>query len=375
MEKRIIVRAEDAKRTLYFLSTVLQNCDKSSLVSTLNAKQDYMGGKLDRCINMMSEEIVFDRIILPQVNCQDKVSAIRDYYVYNPEKAGIAPDVIGIKVGEKSIPFVKYSNEWQAVEGCPQIEVKTSKKNQKMISLLNQGYDDKYLVFAQMDLRMDYLIPFLAKSVFENSIHEQLLMDDQLFIVKNDNLISQPPKVDCDNDKIGTVELLIVTKTEDFLKKSTEVKEKVEIEYFKEVIEYAGTQTVRTSFGRLSKYVEEISDSIYEFNSKWYNYKKPSGTEKVRDKEKAKTITIHVSAPQDIEVKRINKGNIIIEAVSDCTFGSYNLKKGVVYDIKMDSLTRGKTTEHFLLKSSIPYLKDYEEEIVNLIQDIIDENN
>ena len=37
-------------------------------------------------------------------------------------------------VDGKPIPFVKYDNDWVSVKGCPQVEIKTLKKNQRMLS-------------------------------------------------------------------------------------------------------------------------------------------------------------------------------------------------------------------------------------------------
>ena len=66
-----------------------------------------------------------------------------------------------MEVNEKIYPFTRFNNKWESVEGTPQIEVKTFKAKDQMISLRNQNYDDKYLVLVELDMRIDYLVPFL----------------------------------------------------------------------------------------------------------------------------------------------------------------------------------------------------------------------
>jgi hypothetical protein len=56
-----------------------------------------------------------------------------------------------------------------------------------MVSLRNQGYDNKYLVMVETNLDSDYLLPFFEKTVLSDDVYNKLKMDDDIFIKKNDN--------------------------------------------------------------------------------------------------------------------------------------------------------------------------------------------
>ena len=88
-----------------------------------------------------------------------------------------------------------------------------------MVLLCNQHYDRKYLVMAETNLRIDYLLPFFSEDIFQSSVFEQLKMDDSVFIKNNSsNLIAPANKVNCSNNLLGTVSLLKVTDVESFKK-------------------------------------------------------------------------------------------------------------------------------------------------------------
>lgn len=237
----------------------------------LTSKADYMGGIFDRWINIIPESILFNKIILPQVFKGEKVEVITDYYDYNPKTAGIAPDVIGIKYKKRAIPFVKFDNHWFPIEKRPQIEVKTFKKNQYMISLRNQGYDQKYLVMAEANFRVDYLIPLLNKALFSKQIFLDLHMDDKIFIISNDEgNIAQPHKVELSDKTLGSVKLLVVTTAEDFMKKAVKCESRVSIEYIKSCEEYPANKLKNAYCGNLLGYCTGNENGLYYFNSNWY---------------------------------------------------------------------------------------------------------
>lgn len=128
MKSKIIVNIDDIKKTVYFISNLTQMQGTRPMQGTLSSKGDYMGGIFDRWINIIPESVVFNKIILPRISDKKDVKVITDYYDYDPKKVGIAPDVIGISVNNKAIPFVKFNERWIPETGKPQIEVKTFKK-------------------------------------------------------------------------------------------------------------------------------------------------------------------------------------------------------------------------------------------------------
>ena len=133
MSEIINVSIEDAKKTVYFIANLTQMQGNRPMRGALNSKGDYMGGIFDRWINIIPESVIFNKILLPKIAGGHKVEVITDYYDYDPKTVNIAPDVIGISIDNKAVPFVKFNDEWVPVENMPQIEIKTFKKNQKMV--------------------------------------------------------------------------------------------------------------------------------------------------------------------------------------------------------------------------------------------------
>ena len=139
---------EDILTRVYFITKLVQYQKGSTMQGALTSKSDSMGGIFDRFINTISDSLTFEKIILPKLKTNRKVSLINDYYYYTPTQsiAGIAPDVFGLIVDGKTIPFTRFNNKWEPVVGKPQIEIKTTKAKDQMISLRNQSYDDQYLI-------------------------------------------------------------------------------------------------------------------------------------------------------------------------------------------------------------------------------------
>ena len=140
---------EDILKRVYFIVNLVQSHNGDTMQGALTSKSDSMGGIFDRFINSLSEEVLFDKV----------------YYLYKPssKEAGIAPDLFGLKVDGRTIPFVVFDEKWKPIEKMPQIEVKTFKAKDQMVSLRNQDYDSEYLVLADLKLRIDYLVPFFDK--------------------------------------------------------------------------------------------------------------------------------------------------------------------------------------------------------------------
>lgn len=180
----IKIKKDDTLKSIYFIIKLTQDYGHA-MYGTLAGRSDLMGGIFDRWINVIPESIIFNLYIFPPIANGKNVEVISDYYIYDPNIVGIAPDVIGIRVDNKVIPFVQYNEHWQDVENMPQIEIKTFKKNQKMVSLRNQGYDKKYLIMIESEFRIDYLLPFFEKSLLNDDIYNEMMMDDKHFIISN----------------------------------------------------------------------------------------------------------------------------------------------------------------------------------------------
>ncbi len=354
------ISINDAKKAVYFIANLTQMQGDRPMQGALTSKADYMGGIFDRWINIIPESVLFNKIILPKVFNGKKVEVITDYYDYNPKTAGIAPDVIGIKYKKRAIPFIKFDNHWFPIEKRPQIEVKTFKKNQYMISLRNQGYDQKYLVMAEANFRVDYLIPLLNKALFSKRIFLDLHMDDKIFIISNDEgNIAQPHKVELSDKTLGSVKLLVVTTAEDFMKKAVKCESRVSIEYIKSCEEYPANKLKNAYCGNLLDYCTGNENGLYYFNSNWYeSVDEESITYK--NGKKVRTTGFYVSSPEDIDILKINKNNFYIKAKKDCMWQNNNLLSDHVYRITFDILDRSSNDgeEYFMSKHDIDKLND-----------------
>lgn len=160
--------------------------------SALSSKNDYICGIFDRWINIIPESVIFNKKILVDISEEIykktghkfKIEVYSDFFKYDPKIVGIAPDVLGLKVDNKVIPFVKYDDEkeikefWVPQGGSPLIELKSFKQSQYLVSLRNQNYDNKYLVMCKTDLSIDYLLPFFDTSIFSKKIFKNLDVPD-----------------------------------------------------------------------------------------------------------------------------------------------------------------------------------------------------
>ena len=112
--EEISFNKDDIIERVYFITKLVQNQKGTTMQGALTSKSDSMGGIFDRFINTISDSLVFEKIILPQINTNKKVHVINDYYFYDPKKSvsGIAPDIFGITVNGKPIRFTKFNNKW-----------------------------------------------------------------------------------------------------------------------------------------------------------------------------------------------------------------------------------------------------------------------
>ncbi len=266
----IKIHKDDILKSIYFITAIIQKQTNGSMQGALSSKGDLMGGIFDRWINTVPESIIFNKLILPNVKNGENAEIICDFYLYDPKKAGIAPDVIGIKTANKAIPFAYFDERWLPVENMPQIEVKTFKKSQKMITLRNQDYEGKYLVMAESDLRIDYLLPFLDKSIFDDSLHENLVMNDETFIVSNEkNNLHGIDVVNISDDSIGTVKLLKVTTAQSFMDSATFCEGTVSVQYINAINKKESIKGAKEGIP-LSEFCEKTSIGLYHFSKAWY---------------------------------------------------------------------------------------------------------
>jgi hypothetical protein len=340
----------------------------------LTSKSDSMGGIFDRFINTLSDTLIFDKIIFqkPAFKALNKeIKAIQDFYYYKPTKsvAGIAPDIFGVTVDGKIYPFTKFDNKWTPIKGMPQIEVKTFKAKDQMISLRNQDYDDEYLVLVDLDMRIDYLVPFLDKTILNNSLMTSMKMNDSVFIIKDDKqLITRISEIDFSSSDIGKLMLISITNASDFMRQSTLCGGHESVCRMKEINE----RKTRIVKGILHEALTNYSVSssrvscLYEFSSAWYSKMNiPSST---------KCLDFSADNINNIEINKFNKNGIVISATKDgCSFNGTQLVVGKQYSINFATLDRSGNdgNEYFMQKQCACHLTGLENELINDIINII----
>lgn len=270
------ITKDDIIERVFFIAKLVQNQNSTTMSGALTSKSDSMGGIFDRFINTISDSLVFEKIILPNIKTKKEVHVINDYYYYNPNKSvsGIAPDIFGITVDGKQIRFTKFNNKWEAEKGMPQIEIKTFKAKDQMISLRDQGYSKKmkYMIFVDLELRIDYLVPFLDKKILNNSLVKRMQMDNTIFI-ENDkkSKIKKVEPIDYSSNDIGTLKIIAITNAKDFIKQATLCDEKISVRRMKKIKVRKTNVKSGLLHDKLSEYANKSIrvKKLYEFNDKW----------------------------------------------------------------------------------------------------------
>lgn len=358
--KKAEIEIKDVYKYIYFIASITKRQNKS-MIGALSSRGDLIGGIFDRWINTVPESVVFNKIILPEIT--DKpVEIISDYYLYDPKKAGIAPDVIGLKLNDKITPLACFDNKWTPVRGMPQIEIKTFKKSQKMISLRDQGYDGKFLVMVESDFKIDYLLSFFDDKIFNSAIYNNLKMNDEKFIIANDeNLIHGIEEIDCHSSKIGCIELLKITNATLFKKYANLCDKYISPKYIKNIEKKESVRQANIHIP-LKDYCNNFEENIYSLNDKWYS----------NENKKTKTLNIYVESIDNITVVKRNKNNIYIDVKDKCCINEDELNKGY-YNISFDVLDRSSNggQEYFMNKGLVNKIPDKEKELKDKLKDII----
>ena len=353
----ILITKQDVAPYIYFVCSMAQ---RGRMYGGLSGKSDYIGGVFDRWINIIPESVIFNKYFLPKI--ADNLEVISDYYEYDPKKSGIAPDVLGVKIGTKAIPFVEYVNKWRALNNAPQIEVKSFKKGQYMVSLRNQSYDKKYLVMAETNLDSDYLLPFFEQTVIGEDVYNKLKMDDNVFIKENLNKdLSSVTKIKRDNTNLGSLKLITVCLADDFMRYSNLCGEGGSPFYIKEINE---TRTPRTMPQTMtfSDWINKKIDNLYSWKEN-----------KLDNNKKHTLIDVYVENTDKIQVLKNSKSSITIYTIEKAKINDTELEANKTYIIKFQLLDRSgaKNGEYFMHKSIIDKIPNKEDIMLDNIKQYI----
>lgn len=355
--ERINILATDVYRQLYFICAKSQNS-----MYGLNGKSDFIGGIIDRWINTIGETLIFDNYLFPKYNLKYKV--INDFYLYDPKIAGICPDLIGVKIETKDIPFIKFSDKWLMLDNAPKIEVKTFKTNQYLVSLRNQGYDDSFLLLLNMQLKNDYLVSFFNQTIFSDEIYKSLKMKDSIFNINTSiESVTQVSQILTDNN-IGEIELLKLTKVNNFIENSELLRASICPVFIKNIIKVRPIKKPKIIIP-LESLVKK-SNNFYKFNKKGYQLTKSKNKH---------LLMWSVTNIKYINVLKINKSNLYICSDKISIINGINLEANTTYKIDLGTLERqnSKSDEYFLHKSIVYELENHEVDFTDNIRSFIDE--
>jgi len=350
----IVIEKEDVIPYIYFVCSMAQ---RGRMYGGLSGKSDFIGGIFDRWINIIPENVIFNKFLLPKLG--PNLSVISDYYAYDPKKAGIAPDVLGIKIGEEAKPFVKYEERWHAIPNAPQIEVKSFKKDQYMISLRNQGYDSKYLVMVETNLDSDYLLPFFEESLISERTYEALVMDDSTFIKSNleENLTSIT-KISRTDSSLGTLRLITVCHAKDFMDFSTLCSAYQSPMYLTNIKETRTTRS-KNSPTPLSGKLKKLESGLYSWNGLPF-----SGNQN------HKMLGLFIENIEDIDFIQNSKSSIKIQTRGHCIINDSELEPQKTYILKFQTLDRSgnKGQEYFMQKTIVGKIPSKEINMLDAIK-------
>lgn len=371
---KLEIKQQDIIPYVYFVSSMAQQ-SKSGMFGSLSSKSDLVGGIFDRWINIIPESIVFNQYFLPEaikkLNLNKNVRVFSDFYMYDPKVVGIAPDVIGLQIENKIVPFVKYDDTkedtkfWVPQTECPQIEVKSFFGKKYMVSLRDQHYGDKFLVMVGANIDVDYLLSFFDKNIFTENEISKLTMPNDFIESDTKGLISKTKQVEFNRCSLGSLELLCVTTASQFRNMALKLNTGEIPRYFVDVTQ----RKVKVKEGNyspnslLSEYCDKQESGLYRFNDNWYSlFITP----------KEKTLDIEIGDPNALRVikKTTNSITVLVEE-SDTFVNGYNLQKGNQYNINFGTFGSIAGEEYFINKGLLKYLPDMENNLIESLSQII----
>ncbi|NMA32911.1 MAG: hypothetical protein GX944_03210 [Alphaproteobacteria bacterium] len=344
MRRSIDLGIDDLYKYLYF-AVLKFEYDPLHRQGT-SAKNDMLGGFVDRWINKFSEELVFNRILIPEKDYK----VIVDFFIYNNEADKNAPDVLGLTTADnRVIRFAEFRDTtWIPVQNMPWIEVKTCKRSQAMFGIRDsQMDDDHYYIIAEADLIPNYLKAAFKDQVFKSSILDEIKMNDK-FIASNPNtLILQPRKIRGHSGDIGSLELIGVFKGKD--------------------IKRYGNCCIQGQSPYYLRNIEQIDKLVrgaeynYQFKLDKYNlYGDPDH------------IKIRIDNNKNILVKKVNKTTIYIETIGPAAINGTILEPNKYYKLVFAKFERNSSwIEYIAHKNTFDGLQDRSEELIRIFDSLI----
>jgi len=345
--REITITRDDLLPLMYFIVSIYQQGKTHR--QGISAKSDLIGGYIDRWINKLPENIIFNKIL-----CADKnYKVINDYFIYGTELKSDknAPDILGLKTKNGIIKFAEFEdNTWNNCGGMPHIEVKTSKTNQKLVAVREtQLYDSNYYVFVESNFANDYLLSFFVEDYFNDEVLKSINMDTSFIKSNRNKIISQPIRIKpLDNENIGSLKLLTIMNGLEFRENATKVNAKENIYYFNNIEE-------------VDKVYRENKDIILRDYINSYGHVHFG----------KKIIPIETDKFDKIKIKSIFKSSIYIEALDNCCIYNEDIYKGKIYKIGIGEFERNSNNiEYIMLKKQFSKGLDKTQELIELLDTI-----
>lgn len=348
-ESSIKVEKQDILPLIYFIVSMFQK--ENTHRQGTSSKSDLLGGYIDRWVNKIPENIIFNKILL-----KDKsYKVINDYFIYGNGSDKNAPDILGLTNNNIIIKFAEFiDNTWNMIDGMPHIEVKTFRKNQKLVSVREQQLeDDKFYVFVESDFKPDYLIKLLSDEVIDSSLMSKIIMPKEFIKSNKKGLITQPIEINLEEDEeIGNLEIISIIKGVDYKHNSVKCGVKEDVYYIKEIKEVNMIRGQNV----------EISLLNYMRKSKnLWNGKKviPFCGEKF----------------ENIIIKKINKKSFYCTIKDSARLYETNLQNEKIYKIDLELFERSSSwNEYIALKNQFINKSDRRNELIELLDKIVRAN-
>ena len=378
---KIKIKRQDIIPYVYFVSSLAQQT-KNGMFGALSTKSDLIGGIFDRWINIIPESLSFNQYFLPktlkQLGIKKDVSVFSDFFMYNPTTVGIAPDVLGLKIDNKIVPFVKYDDTkekkcfWVTQDDCPQIEVKSFFGRKYMVSLRDQHCGDKFLVMISAQIDVDYLLSFFNSGLFDSTQQAKLNMPNDFIISDTKNLLSQTKPVVFNKENIGEIEILTVTTADNFTEIAIELKAGDIPRYFVDCTKRKARKKFDADINglpRLTHYFKKNNKGLYSCNEEWY---------KLFNNANEKTLDLAIENPDNIVVIGNTKNSLIVTLLGNAKINQqdliYDENSHNQYNINFSTFGAVAGTEYFMNIGTLGAINSKESELISSLAEIIKKN-
>lgn len=351
MRNEINISKEDVKPLIYFIIAMFQQ--ENTHRQGTSAKSDLIGGFIDRWINKIPEDIIFNKYLL----LNKPYSVVNDYFVYGPQSEKNAPDILGLRVGEKIVRFAEYDkNKWVQIEGMPHIEIKTFRKNQKLVSVRDtQLNDDDYYMFIESDIAVDYLVNLFDLNCFDDEVRKKIQMNNCFIKENSEGILLQPPKIITNEiDTLGTLNIITIIKGSDFRKRATICNPGEDVYYLKNIEEVK--KVTRPNCDCYFKDVFKYDHRIDMYIVTW---------------ESLKTIAMYAENIKRLKILKKNKKSFYCKTTDECSIYNFKLKANTLYKVDLEIFERNsKWNEYVALKNQFSDCLDKTEELITLFDKI-----